>query len=70
MSHFRSNLWRQSTRNGPRREAARRGAESTTMNEKTRNRVWKWRLIGLSGAAALALAAGGYWFDRQEGDLL
>ena len=36
------------------------------MNDKTRNRVWKWSLIGLFGVAALALAAGGYWLYRHE----
>jgi len=36
------------------------------MNEKTRNRVWKWSLIGLFGAVALALAAGGYALYRHE----
>ena len=36
------------------------------MNEKTRNRVWKWSLIGLFGVAALAMAAGGYWLYRHE----
>ena len=36
------------------------------MNEKTRNRVWKWSLIGLFGMAALALPAGGYWLYRYE----
>ena len=36
------------------------------MNEKTRNRVWKWSLIGLFGVAALALAAGGYWLYRHQ----
>jgi len=36
------------------------------MNEKTRDRVWKWSLIGLFGVAALALAAGGYWLYRHE----
>ena len=39
---------------------------NTTMNDKTRNRVWKWSLIGLFGVAALALAAGGYWLYRHE----
>ena len=34
---------------------------STTMNEKTRNRVWKWSLIDLFGVAALTVAAGGCW---------
>jgi PAS domain S-box-containing protein len=36
------------------------------MNEKTRNRVWKWSLIGLFGAAALAIAAGGHWLYRHQ----
>ena len=36
------------------------------MNDKTRNRAWKWSLIGLFGVAALALPAGGYWFYRHE----
>ena len=36
------------------------------MNERTRNRVWKWSLIGLFGVAALAMAAGGYWLYRHE----
>ena len=36
------------------------------MNDKTRNRVWKWSLIGLFGVAALAMAAGGYWLYRHE----
>ncbi len=36
------------------------------MNEKTRNCVWKWSLIGLFGAAIVALAAGGYWLYRQQ----
>ena len=36
------------------------------MNDRTRNRVWKWSLIGLFGAAALALAAGGYWLYRGQ----
>ena len=31
------------------------------MNEKTRNRVRKWSLIGLLGVAALALVVGGCW---------
>ncbi len=36
------------------------------MNYKTRNRVWKWSLIGLFGVAALALPAGGYWLCRGQ----
>ena len=36
------------------------------MNEKTRNRVWNWSLIGLFGVAALALPAGGYWLYRHQ----
>ena len=36
------------------------------MNDRTRNRVGKWSLIGLFGAAALALAAGGYWLYRGQ----
>ena len=40
------------------------------MNEKTRNRIWKWSLIGLFGATALALPAGGYWLYRHEGQAM
>ena len=36
------------------------------MNERTRNRVWKWSLIGLFGVGALALPAGGYWLYRHQ----
>ncbi|MGA2616098.1 MAG: PAS domain S-box protein [Thermoguttaceae bacterium] len=36
------------------------------MNDKTRNRVWKWSLAGLFGVAALALAAGGCWLYRHQ----
>ena len=35
------------------------------MNDRTRNCVWKWSLIGLFGVAALALPAGGYWLYRH-----
>jgi signal transduction histidine kinase/ABC-type nitrate/sulfonate/bicarbonate transport system substrate-binding protein/CheY-like chemotaxis protein/HPt (histidine-containing phosphotransfer) domain-containing protein len=40
--------------------------EAETMNGRTRNRVWKWSLVGLFGAAALAIAAGGCWLYRRE----
>ena len=36
------------------------------MNDRARNRDWKWSLMGLFGAAALALAAGGCWLYRHE----
>ena len=36
------------------------------MNEKTRNRIWKWSLFGLFGLAALAMAASGCWLKHQQ----
>ena len=36
------------------------------MNDTTRNRLWKWSLIGLFAAAAVALAVGGHWLYRGE----
>jgi hypothetical protein len=36
------------------------------MNNRIRNRLSKWSLIGLIGAAAVAPAAGGRWFSRRE----
>jgi signal transduction histidine kinase/ActR/RegA family two-component response regulator len=39
---------------------------NTAMNDRTGKRVCKCCLIGLFGAAALAMAAGGYWLYRHE----
>ena len=36
------------------------------MNDKKRNGVWKWSLIGLFVAAALAMAASGHWLHRRQ----
>ena len=45
---------------------AGRVPRDTTMNDKTRNGVWKWSLIGLFVAAALAMAASGHWLHRHQ----
>ena len=36
------------------------------MSDTTRNRVWKWSLIGLFGVAVLALLTGGTWYYCHE----
>ncbi|MBM4090641.1 MAG: PAS domain S-box protein, partial [Planctomycetes bacterium] len=40
--------------------------KGTAMDERTRDCAWKWSLLGLFGASAVLLAAGGYWFYRHE----
>ena len=36
------------------------------MNERTRNRVWKWSLTSLFGVVAVALPVSGYWLYRHQ----
>ena len=36
------------------------------MKDKTRNRLWKWSLIGLFGMATVMMAAGGHWLYRHQ----